>query len=152
MRIATTKNIITATAAIVKMSDDEREILLLEILAAAPATVIGVMANQNITFNGATKPTYKVVVTAKGDNKISLIKIFREFTGAGLADSKYWTEGISYRDLPAGVFAHGKTKEEADRLAADINSHSGVVRVMVLRDDVPYTYDSRWSGSWTPSA
>ncbi len=150
------KNLITAAVAIVKMDSDARETLLLMILEKNPTACITAMSENGVTFGDKinNKATYKVVVTAKSTNKIALIKLFREQTGAGLADSKYWTEGIDYKRLggmvlPAGVFANGlPSKEMATEIADRINSNTNGIRVIVMNDETPYAADTNWGGNW----
>jgi hypothetical protein len=69
---------------------------------------------------GTVQKLFKVVVTDRGVNKINLIKCFREVRGAGLADSKAWSEGQPYMQWPSGVFGFDLTRFQADELIATI--------------------------------
>jgi ribosomal protein L7/L12 len=141
-----TKNVITAAVAIVKMTDDARETLLLTILEKNPTACIAAMSENGITFGD--KATYKVVVTsAPMDRKIAVIKMFRSATGAGLADSKGWSEGLPYNDLPAGVIYKGLTKADAEAKLALLKApkdsmgytnNTDGINLAILRDDAPY--------------
>lgn len=111
----TTKTLIAATVAITEMDRNQMQSVLLDILASNPSVIFGAM---NIA---APATTFKVVLDSYTNNKISIIKMFREATGAGLADSKAWCEGETYEGRPAGAFAVGLTREEADRITADMN-------------------------------
>lgn len=150
MRKSTVKNIITASAAIVKMSADERETVLLMVLEKNPSAVITAMANNGVTFGDKVKTheTYNVVVQyAPSDRKIHLIKFFREMTGAGLAEAKDWTESKSFNDLPSGVLFKGLTKKEADNKLMEINknpSASGIKFGMILGDAYYPGLDMAW--------
>lgn len=145
-----TKNVITAAVAIVKMSDDARETLLLTILEKNPTACITAMAESGITFGDKinSKATYKVVVTsAPMDRKIAVIKMFRSANGAGLAESKGWSEGLSFGDLPSGVIFKGLTMQAAEAKLALLkapkdsmgytNNIDGI-NLAILRDDAPY--------------
>lgn len=145
-----TRKLITATAAIVKMRGDERETLLLTILESNPSAVITAMKANGVTFGDEAKPAWNVVVNQRGTNKIHLIKMFREETGAGLADAKYWSEGTAYacgnlKTLEGGIIHKDLTKPEADRKALEIitSNPNGGFTVKVVRADAPYHYE-RW--------
>lgn len=151
-----TKNLITATAAIVKMSGDDRETLLLTILESNPAAVLAAMKLNGVSFGEDTKPCWRVVVENKGINKIHLIKMFREETGAGLADAKYWSEGNTYNcgamSREGGVIHDGLTKTEAEIKAEQIRNRSGQdgnFTVKVIKSTDHYHYDSNWGNGWT---
>lgn len=73
---------------------------------------------------GTAQKLFKVVVTDRGVNKINLIKCFREVRGAGLADSKAWSEGQPYMQWPSGVFGFDLTRFQADELLATINRNN----------------------------
>lgn len=142
-----TKTLIAATVKITKMDSDQMQTALLEILASNPSIILKVL-------DVATPSnTYKVVLNSKTANKIGLIKCFREVTGAGLADSKGWSEGNTYRGLPSGTFKNGLTREEADHLANEMNHRASSthtsngytssptgIAVKVVRDSEPHDY------------
>ena len=146
----TTKTLIATTVAITKMNYDEIQAVLLDILASNPTVVYGAM---NVA---APHATYKVICDGKQTNKIGIIKEFRSLNGVGLADSKAWSEG-TLAGHEAGVYRKGLTREEADRIAADINhrgSHQHTyngygadptgLRVKVVRDSEPTNYHASW--------
>jgi ribosomal protein L7/L12 len=113
-----TKTLIAATVAVTEMDRTQMQTTLLEILASNPSIVFKVL---NIT---APNSTFKIVLTSFTNNKIGLIKMFREIAGAGLADAKNWSEGNTYHGLPSGTFKKGMTREEADNLAAVWNERA----------------------------
>jgi large subunit ribosomal protein L7/L12 len=155
-----TRNLITATAAIVKMDADARETLLLTILESNPSAVITAMKANGVRFGDEDKTTYKVVLDGFTANKIGLIKAFREIQGAGLADAKYWTEGETINNCPSGVFKVGMSHDEAKNLATKIN-HAGAnphmhydvmlsatgIKAKVMKDTDLYFYKN--FVSWT---
>ena len=130
----TRQTIITATAAISKMSNDTRENLLYDILNTRPTAVINAMKVNGICFGDATtnaKPGqhFKVAITnINGENrKINAIKTFREVCGFGLADAKNWSEGVTvgYGEnymLPSGVFGHHLSADVAKDLIKKVKS------------------------------
>lgn len=86
---------------------------------------------------------YKVVVHSPPmSNKINLIKLFRENTGAGLAEAKAWTEGTSYLGYPAGVFAKDLPKNEAENILhlLKINDTIGF-KFEIIANDAHYMYN-----------
>jgi ribosomal protein L7/L12 len=147
----TTKTLIATTVAIVGMTRDEIQTVLLDILASNPSIVQKAM---NIA---PANTFFKVVCDGKQTNKIGLIKEFRTINGAGLADSKMWSEGKTYNGLEAGVFARDLTREQADQLASEINqrakfggSHNGFqfaatdIRAKVVKMSDPTDYRANW--------
>jgi ribosomal protein L7/L12 len=140
-----TRSLITACAAIVKMTADARETLLLTILESNPSAVITAMKANGVTFGDEAKPAWNVVVSVRGGNKIGLIKMFREETGAGLAEAKEWSEGKPYCGREGGIIHKDLTKPEADRKALEITTRNcnGGFSVKVVRADAPYHYE-RW--------
>lgn len=113
-----TKTLIAATVKITQMGSDQMQTALLEILASNPSIIY------NVLGINAPATTYKVVLDAQTNNKIGLIKTFREVNGAGLADAKNWTEGNTYHGLPSGTFKMGMTRDDADLLAAALNRNA----------------------------
>lgn len=154
MSIAT-RNIITATAAIVKMDADARETLLLTILESNPAPVLAAMKINGVTFGDATTGTFKVVLAAPTTSKIGIIKLFREVAGFGLADSKAWSEGKTMGACDAGTFKRFMSKHDADALAHDLNYRATTehvnngytasptgIKVKVIKDSAHHDYRS----------
>lgn len=128
-----TKTLIAATVKITKMDSDQMQTALLEILASNPSIILKVLDV------ATTSTTYKVVLNSPTNNKIGLIKCFRQVNGSGLADAKNWSEGNTYHGLPSGTFRKGLTREEADRLANEMNHMEGFT-VKVARDSEPHDY------------
>lgn len=67
----------------------------------------------------AEKDSFDVVLTGFGDAKINVIKVVRAITGLGLKEAKELVEGV-----PKPV-KEGATKEEAEKLKADIEEAGG---------------------------
>lgn len=132
--LVTRNNIILATEKIIDLEPGERRKLLLTILGTNPTIVLRALEI------GTAQKLFKVVVTDRGVNKINLIKCFREVRGAGLADSKAWSEGQSYMQWPSGVFGFDLTRFQADELLATINRnncYSGF-KVGIVENDAKY--------------
>lgn len=148
-----TKNLIAATVTIVQMNRDGLQTTLLDLLASNPSIILKALDMQ--------PSFYKVVLSEYTNNKVNLIKGFREETGAGLADSKAWSEGETYNGCPSGTFKRGMSRADADALAAKMNhqatnaytaangyqySPTGI-KVKVVRDTENHDYASLVS--WT---
>ncbi len=69
------------------------------------------------------KTEFDVILTGFGDQKIGVIKAVRAITGLGLKEAKELVEGVP-KPLKEGV-----SKEEADKLAADIEAAGGSAEV-----------------------
>lgn len=125
-----TKNIIQATSKIHQMTFDDMQNMLLKVLENNPSVIFNALDINN------TKPDelFKVVLSSLTDNKISLIKAFREITGAGLAEAKHWSEGKTYNGLPSGVFGNNLTNDNAialrDKIIKYVNCNSFVVNII----------------------
>jgi ribosomal protein L7/L12 len=133
----TRKNIIIATEKIIDLSGDERRKLLLTLLETNPTCVLRALQI------GVAIPLFKVVLTTRGADKINVIRGFREFAGAGLADAKEWSEGKTYwcgdKQLPSGVFGHSLTRVEAEAAQKRLNtifSFSPVIKTAIIGNDV----------------
>jgi hypothetical protein len=64
-----------------------------------------------------------------------------------LAESKGWTEGKSFNDLPSGVLLKGLTKKEAANKLLELNqipNASGIKFGMILSDDFYPGLDMAW--------
>ena len=97
---------------VIDLDSDGRRKLLLTLLATNPTMVLRALEV------GVPVKLWKVAITDRNNsqNKINVIKTFREVTGNGLADSKAWAEGQTITDRPSGVFAHSLNREAADEL------------------------------------
>lgn len=133
-----TKNIIQATSKIHQMTFDDMQNMLLKVLENNPSVIFNALDINN------TKPDelFKVVLSSLTDNKISLIKAFREITGAGLAEAKHWSEGKTYNGLPSGVFGHNMTHKVALALLNKITYSNSMFDVTIVRNGDPYEYSS----------
>lgn len=144
----TRQTIITATAAISKMTDNTREQILYEILNDRPTAAINAMKAYGIKFEEETtkadpEQLYKVAITSlEGENrKICVIKCVREILGYGLSDAKAWCEGgkMAPDQLPSGIFGQHLTYNAARNLFDRVKksfSNSGNLfpRVEILTD------------------
>jgi hypothetical protein len=111
--IVTRKNIINATLKINQMNSDEQQEIILKLLESNPTIVLRCLV---------TLPLFKVVLVNHGTDKISVIKAFREYMGASLAEAKDWIEGNPYRGLPSGVWAKDKFHSDAVLIMNKVNS------------------------------
>ena len=66
---------------------------------------------------------FDVVLTGFGDKKLDVVKIVKAITGASLMDAKKMVEGC-----PAPL-KEGVSKEEADKVKADVEGAGGSVEV-----------------------
>lgn len=132
--LVTRNNIIEATLKVHDLDILQKQEIILKLLETNPTIVLRALEI------GTEKKLFKVVVTDRGVNKINLIKCFREIRGAGLADSKAWSEGQSYMQWPSGVFGFDLTRFQADELLATINRnncYSGF-KVGIVENDAKY--------------
>jgi len=120
-------NIIIATEKVIDLDSDGRRKLLLTLLATNPTMVLRALEV------GVPAKLWKVAITDRNNsqNKINVIKTFREVTGNGLADSKAWAEGQTITDRPSGVFAHSLNREAADELLKHVTQSLGCAGVKV---------------------
>jgi large subunit ribosomal protein L7/L12 len=87
------------------------------VTAAAPVAVAAAGAAPAAGDGGAAaeeKDSFDVVLTAAGDKKIQVIKVVRAATGLGLKEAKDLVDGAP------GTVKEGATKEEADKLKAEL--------------------------------
>jgi ribosomal protein L7/L12 len=126
LNAATLTKIIDATTRINNMDVEDARSILLKLLASKPSVILGSLATE------VACSTFKVVVTALNgeDRRINCIKVFREVSGFGLADSKAWTEGHTLKvygtneDLPSGTFRTGMTPSAALELCERVKQAS----------------------------
>ncbi|HMO12641.1 MAG TPA: 50S ribosomal protein L7/L12 [Pirellulaceae bacterium] len=71
----------------------------------------------------AVKTEFDVVLTGFGDKKLDVVKVVKNITGASLMDAKKMVEGV-----PA-TLKQGASKEEADKIKADIEAAGGSVEL-----------------------
>jgi ribosomal protein L7/L12 len=94
--------------------------------------------------------TFRVVIHDVSNNKIQLIKLFREETGARLAEAKDWCEGKFYSGpkyrLNPGEFRNEfKTFEEAQKYAENLERRAvGVFTTEVQDISETYKYVCPW--------
>ncbi len=84
-------------------------------VAAAPGAAAAAPAEEKTEFD--------VVLKAAGASKLNVIKVVRELTGLGLKDAKDLVEGAP-KTIKEGV-----SKEEADKIAADLKAAGAEVEV-----------------------
>ena len=84
-------------------------------MAAGPADGGGAAAEEQTEF--------EVVLTGFGDKKLDVVKIVKTITGASLMDAKKMVESC-----PASL-KEGASKEEADKIKADVEGAGGSVEV-----------------------
>ncbi len=69
------------------------------------------------------KTEFDVILTGFGDKKLGVIKAVRELTGLGLKEAKDLVEGVP------GALKTGVSKEDADKIKADIEAAGGTVEI-----------------------
>ena len=136
--IVNRKNIIIATEKVIDLDSDARRKLILTLLETNPTIVLRALDI------GTAPKLWKVAITDRNNcqNKINVIKAFRQISGNGLADSKAWSEGQTVSGLPSGVFGHGLNREEANELWKRVTNELGSaisVKVEVISNDIPVT-------------
>lgn len=90
--------------------------------AAAPAMMMGAMPGAGGEGEAAEEKTsFDVELTGAGDNKIGVIKVVKEITGAGLKDAKDMVDGAPK------VIKEGASKEEAEEIKSKIEEAGGQV-------------------------
>lgn len=91
--------------------------------AAAPVAVASVAAAGGDAPKAAEKTAFDVILADTGANKINVIKVVREITGLGLAESKALVESAP-KALKEGV-----SKEEAEKIKASVEAAGAKVEV-----------------------
>ena len=66
---------------------------------------------------------FDVILTGFGDKKLDVVKVVKAITGASLMDAKKMVEGC-----PA-TLKEGASKEEADKVKADVEAAGGAVEL-----------------------
>ena len=91
--------------------------------AAAPAMMMGMMPGAGAGDGAAAeeKSSFDVELTAAGDNKIGVIKVVKEITGAGLKDAKDMVDGAPK------VIKEGVDKATAEEIKSKIEEAGGQV-------------------------
>jgi large subunit ribosomal protein L7/L12 len=90
--------------------------------AAAPVAVVA--AGGGAAAEAAEEKTdFDVILTDAGANKIKVLKVVRELTGLGLKEAKELVDSLP-KPLKEGV-----SKEEADKLKADVEAEGGKVEI-----------------------
>jgi len=69
------------------------------------------------------KTEFDVILVSSGEKKINVIKTVRSITGLGLKEAK------SLVDSAPSPIKEGSTKEEADRIKADLESAGATVEI-----------------------
>ena len=96
------------------------------VTAAAPVAVAAAgapAAGGDGAAAAEEKDSFDVVLAATGDKKIQVIKIVRAATGLGLKEAKDLVDGAP------GTVKEGLTKDEAEKLKADIEEAGGSVEI-----------------------
>jgi large subunit ribosomal protein L7/L12 len=92
--------------------------------AAAAAPAAAAPAAGGATAEAAEEQTeFTVMLTGTGDKKIQVIKVVRAVTGLGLKEAK------AVVDEAPGPVKEGVTKEEADKIKADLEEAGATVEV-----------------------
>ena len=97
------------------------------VTAAAPVAVAAVAAPAGGGGDGAAaeeeKDSFDVVLTNAGQQKIAVIKVVRAVTGLGLKEAKDLVDGAP------GAVKEGATKEEADKIKAELEEAGASVEL-----------------------
>ena len=103
-------------AELVKMMEEE-----FGVSAAAPVAVAGAAAGAAAPAE-EEKTEFNIVLKDFGANKIAVIKVVRELTGAGLADAKKMVEGL-------GTIKENVAKAEAEEAIAKFKEAGAVAEM-----------------------
>ena len=103
-------------ADLVKALEEEFGVSAAPVAAAAPAAGAAAAPVEE-------KTEFDVVLKAAGASKLNVIKVVREITGLGLKDAKDLVEAAP-KTIKEGV-----SKEEADKIAADLKAAGAEVEV-----------------------
>jgi large subunit ribosomal protein L7/L12 len=101
---------------LVKAIEEEFGVSAAAMAVAAPAAGASAAAEEE-------KSEFNVVLTEVGANKIAVIKVVREITGLGLAESKAMVDGA-----PSTV-KEGIAKEAAEEMAAKFKEAGATVEI-----------------------
>ena len=101
---------------LVKAIEEEFGVSAAAMAVAAPAAGAGAAAEEE-------KSEFNVVLTEVGANKIAVIKVVREITGLGLAESKAMVDGAP------SVVKEGIAKEAAEEMAAKFKEAGATVEL-----------------------
>jgi large subunit ribosomal protein L7/L12 len=96
------------------------------VTAAAPVAVAAAAAPAGGGDGAAAaeeKDSFDVVLTETGGQKIAVIKVVRAVTGLGLKEAKDLVDGAP------GPVKEGATKEEADKIKADLEEAGATVEL-----------------------
>ena len=93
-------------------------------VSATAVAVAGAGAGAGAAAPAAEEKTeFDVILTGFGDKKLGVIKAIREITGLGLKEAKDLVEGVP------GAIKTGVSKEDADKIKADIEAAGGTVEI-----------------------
>ena len=101
---------------LVKAIEEEFGVSAAAMAVAAPAACASAAAEEE-------KSEFNVVLTDVGANKIAVIKVVREITGLGLAESKAMVDGAP------SVVKEGIAKEAAEEMAAKFKEAGATVEL-----------------------
>ena len=101
---------------LVKAIEEEFGVSAAAMAVAAPAAGAAASAEEE-------KSEFNVVLTEVGANKIAVIKVVREITGLGLAESKAMVDGAP------SVVKEGIAKEAAEEMAAKFKEAGATVEL-----------------------
>jgi len=91
--------------------------------ATAVAVAGGAAAGGAAAPAAEEKTEFDVILTGFGDKKLGVIKAVRELTGLGLKEAKDLVEGVP------GALKTGVSKEDAEKIKADIEAAGGTVEI-----------------------
>ena len=92
-------------------------------VSATAVAVAGAAAGGAAAPAAEEKTEFDVILTGFGDKKLGVIKAVRELTGLGLKEAKDLVEGVP------GALKTGVSKEDAEKIKADIEAAGGTVEI-----------------------
>ena len=92
-------------------------------VSATAVAVAGAAAGAAAAPAAEEKTEFDVILTGFGDKKLGVIKAVRELTGLGLKEAKDLVEGVP------GALKTGVSKEDAEKIKADIEAAGGTVEI-----------------------
>jgi large subunit ribosomal protein L7/L12 len=104
----------------IKALEEEFGVSATAVAAPAPAAA---RAGVGAAAEDEGPGTFDVVLTGPGDKKIQVIKVVRAVTGLGLKEAK------AVVDEAPGPVKEGVTREEADKIKADLEEAGATVEV-----------------------
>ena len=104
-----------------ELSDYLKEVHGIE--AAAGGAVMMAAAPSGDAAPAAEQTEFDVILTSFGDNKLNVVKVVKNLTGASLMDAKKLVEGV-----PAKI-KEGVSKEDAEKVKKEVEEAGGTAEI-----------------------